>query len=118
MYNNNYWWYESRPDYKGAVIRETSQTFEANDQDRSKFSKFLVDENNRSYDLVQEFDVPYSSIVSNAQLTGDSIVINSGMAKTLEEYSAEGDLLAQFNYEASLLSYRVFKETFEGYWFE
>ncbi|WP_186759623.1 aryl-sulfate sulfotransferase [Planococcus sp. CPCC 101016] len=118
MYNNNYWWYESRPDYTGAVIRETSQTFEANDQDRSKFTKYLVDENNRSYDLVQEFDVPYSSIVSNAQLTGDSIVVNSGMAKTLEEYSLEGDLLAQFNYEASLLSYRAFKETFNGYWFE
>lgn len=118
MYNNNYWWYESRPDYTGAVIRETSETFEANDQDRSKFTKYIVDENNRSYDLVQEFDVPYSSIVSNAQMTGDSIIVNSGMAKTLEEYSTEGDLLAQFNYEASLLAYRVFKETFDGYWFE
>lgn len=118
MYNNNYWWYESRPDYTGAVIRDTSQTFEANDQDRSKFTKFLVDENNRSYDRVQEFDVPYSSIVSNAQLTGDSIVINSGMAKTLEEYSAEGELLAQFKYEASMFSYRVYKYTFSDYWFE
>ena len=118
MYNNNYWWYESRLDYTGAVIRDTSQTFEANDQDRSKFTKFLVDENSRSYDLVQEFDVPYSSIVSNAQLTGDSIVINSGMAKTLEEYSAEGELLAQFNYEASMFSYRVYKYTFMDYWFE
>lgn len=118
MYNNNYWWYESRPDYDGAIIRETSQTFEANDQDRSKFTKFLVDENNRSYDLVQEFEVPYSSIVSNAQMTGDSIVINSGMAKTLEEYSAEGELLAQFKYEASTFSYRIYKYTFEDYWFE
>ncbi|MBT2571291.1 aryl-sulfate sulfotransferase [Planococcus sp. ISL-110] len=118
MYNNNYWWYESRPDYDGAVIRGTSKTYEANGQDRSKFTKYLVDENNRSYDRVQEFDVPYSSIVSSVQLTGDSIVINSGMAKTLEEYSAEGNLLAQFNYEASTFSYRVFKENFEGYWFE
>lgn len=118
MYNNNYWWYESRPDYDGAVIRETSETFEANDQDRSKFTKYLIDENNRSYDRVQEFDVPYSSIVSNAQMTGDSIVVNSGMAKTLEEYSTEGDLLAQFHYEASTFSYRVFKEDFEDYWFE
>ncbi|WP_142825918.1 aryl-sulfate sulfotransferase [Planococcus soli] len=118
MYNNNYWWYESRPDYEGAVIRETSQTFEANGEDRSKFTKYLVDESTRSYDLVQEFDVPYSSIVSNAQLIGDSIVVNSGMAKTLEEYSAEGDLLAQFNYEASTFSYRVFKHRFEDYWFE
>lgn len=118
MYNNNYWWYESRPDYDGAVIRETSQTFEPNDQDRSKFTKYLVDENTRSYDRVQEFDVPYSSIVSNAQLTGDSIVVNSGMAKTLEEYSAEGDLLAQFNYEASTFAYRVFKHDFNDYWFE
>lgn len=118
MYNNNYWWYESRPDYDGAIIRDTSQTFEANDQDRSKFTKFLVDENDRSYDLVQEFEVPYSSIVSNAQMTGDSIVINSGMAKTLEEYSAEGELLAQFKYEASTFSYRVYKYTFMDYWFE
>lgn len=118
MYNNNYWWYESRPDYTGAVIRDTSKTFEANDQDRSKFTKFLVDENNRSYDLVQEFDVPYSSIVSNAQLTGDSIVINSGMAKTLEEYSAEGELLAQFKYEASTFSYRAYKYNFTDFWFE
>lgn len=118
MYNNNYWWYESRPDYTGAVIRDTSQTFEANDQDRSKFTKFLVDETNRSYDLVQEFDVPYSSIVSNAQSTGDSIVINSGMAKTLEEYSAEGELLAQFKYEASTFSYRAYKYDFTNFWFE
>lgn len=118
MYNNNYWWYESRPDYTGAVIRDTSQTFEANDQDRSKFTKFLVDENNRSYDRVQEFDVPYSSIVSNAQLTGDSIVINSGMAKTLEEYSAEGELLAQFKYEASTFSYRAYKYDFADFWFD
>lgn len=118
MYNNNYWWYESRPDYNGAVIRETSQTFEANDEDRSKFTKYLVDENTRSYDRVQEFDVPYSSIVSNAQLVGDSIVVNSGMAKTLEEYSAEGDLLAQFNYEASTFAYRAFKYSFDDYWFD
>lgn len=118
MYNNNYWWYESRPDYTGAVIRDTSQTFEANDQDRSKFTKFLVDENNRSYDLAQEFDIPYSSIVSNAQLIGDSIVINSGMAKTLEEYSAEGELLAQFKYEASTFSYRAYKYDFTDFWFE
>ncbi|MDN3437333.1 aryl-sulfate sulfotransferase [Planococcus sp. APC 3900] len=118
MYNNNYWWYESRPDYTGAVIRDTSQTFEANDQDRSKFTKFLVDETNRSYDRVQEFDVPYSSIVSNAQATGDSIVINSGMAKTLEEYSAEGELLAQFKYEASTFSYRAYKYNFTDFWFE
>ncbi|WP_186763861.1 aryl-sulfate sulfotransferase [Planomicrobium sp. CPCC 101079] len=118
MFNNNYWWYLSRPDYDGPTNAKASLAREANEEDHSQFYKYLVDEKAGTYQLVQQFDVPYSSIVSSAQIYGDSIIIDSGVSKILGEYDTEGNLLAQFPYEADRFTYRIFKDTFEGYWFE
>ncbi|MDN7241637.1 aryl-sulfate sulfotransferase [Planococcus sp. N028] len=118
MFQNNYWRYTSRPDYEGLTNTKASLTWEPNNKDISKFYKYLVDEYAGTYHLVQEFAVPYSSIVSSTQIYGDSIIVNSGMAKTVGEYDANGNLLAQFSYDAGLFTYRIFKDTFKGFWFE
>lgn len=83
----------------------------------SYYSKFLVDEEERSYKMVQQFALPYSSIVSSVQQLGENIPFSSGMSKTFGEYDKNGTLIKSFEYEADKYSYRVMKYDFKGMFF-
>ena len=118
LYNNNYWANSTRdgysPDLSGTDVGTDLYSGTA-----SYVYRYLVDEQARTFELVSSFAVPYSSIVSNAAHAPSSanFVANSGVANSFGEYDEQGVLIREFSYTCQLQGYRVFKDTFEGFWF-
>lgn len=118
MFDNNYWALSTRsgysPDLDGTDVSTDMYSGNA-----SHVYRYLVDEAAGTYELVDSFDVPYSSIVSNVAHTPDSTnyVVNSGISMVFGEYDESGTLIRQFTYECDLQGYRAFKHDFEGFWF-
>jgi hypothetical protein len=78
---------------------------------------YLVDETAGTFTLVDSFDLPYSSLVSNAKWMGDTYVVNNGVHQCYEEYDQQGSLIRQYKYTCTANGYRVMKDSFEGFWF-
>lgn len=123
MYDNNYWANSTRSGYSLDVEDGVSTELYGGTSDVSHAYRYLIDENERTFTLVDSFDVPYSSIVSNVQRLDDGnsddgeYVVNSGIAKVFGEYDADGQLIQQFAYECQMQTYRAFKEDMVGFWF-
>ena len=123
MYDNNYWANSTRNAYSLDVEDGVSTELYGGVGDVSHAYRYLIDENERTFTLVDSFDVPYSSIVSNVQRLDDGnpddgeYVVNSGVAKVFGEYDADGQLIQQFAYECQMQTYRAFKEDMIGFWF-
>lgn len=118
IYNNNYWAMSSR-DYDPELDESVSRELGASDRWTSSVYYYLVDEDTEAFELVESFDVPYSSVVSNVSDTGSlgNTVSNSGVANVFGEYDATGTLIRQFAYPCEVQGYRVFKIDMTGYWF-
>lgn len=114
MYNNNYGSSNTRDDFPWDEY-EGVGTF--SEGENSKYYKYLVDENKGTYELVEEFDVAYSSIVSSVQDVGENHITSSGKSNCFAEYNKNGDLIKQYNYTSKKYAYRVFKYDFDGIWF-
>lgn len=118
MFDNNYWAISTRsgyaPDLDGTDVSTDMYNGEA-----SHAYRYLVDEAAGTYELVDSFDVPYSSIVSNVSHAPESTnyVVNSGISKVFGEYDESGTLIRQFSYDCDLQGYRAFKHDFVGFWF-
>ncbi len=80
--------------------------------DASHYYKYLVNEKDRTFELVSEFGVPYSGYVSSVQEVGKTIVVDSGMACTFGEYTEDGKLIKSFNMDCEKFIYRVYKYDF------
>ena len=123
MFDNNYWANSTRAGYAPELSDEVSTDMYGTVGDKSHAYRYLVDENARTFTLVESFDVPYSSIVSNVQRLDDGsaddgeYVVNSGISKVFGEYDADGQLIRQFAYECQMQTYRAFKHDFIGFWF-
>ena len=115
MYNNNYGASNTREDFPWDVYEGVGTFAEG---DASKYYKYLVDENAGTYELVESFDVAYSSIVSSVQDVENNHVTSSGKSNCYAEYDEDGELIIQFNYTSQKYAYRVFKYDFCGVWFE
>lgn len=112
FYNNNFWSYESRNEsISGSEGNSTS--FQDDGNSISYYTRYLVDENEGTYQLVDSLSVPYSSIVSSVQWYGDELIVNSGMRTEFYIYDADGELLASYAYndadESIFLGYRIYK---------
>lgn len=114
MYNNNYGASNTRKSFPWDEYPGVGTFAEG---ESSKYYKYLVDENEKTFTLVESFDVPYSSIVSSVQDVGDNHVTSSGKSNCYNEYDSEGNLIKQFNYSSKKYAYRVFKYDFNGTWF-
>ena len=107
MFDNNFGTSQSR-DYDWTAIEgiETS----VKDGTVSYYYKYLVDEKERDYQLVQSFEVPFSAYVSSAQEYEGNIVIDSGMAGVFGEYDSGGNLIREYEMKlAKNYIYRVYK---------
>ena len=108
LYNNNYWSLNSR-DFVLEVADSVGTSLYGTGDETSQVYIYRIDENARTYSLVSSFDVPYSSIVSNASRCGDNWVVNSGVAMVFGEYDSEGNLIRQYAYDCTMQNYRTFK---------
>lgn len=90
-----------------------------NDEVDSYYYKYLVDENKKTFELVDSIPVDYSVIVSSAQLLNNGNVVTcSGMKKSIAEYDSEGKLIAKFTGIGKGYIYRCYKYDLKGEWFK
>lgn len=116
MFNNNYGYSTTNKGYDWSQIKGCVSS-KPDDTAVSKYYMYLVDEQNGTYSLVDSFDVPFSSYVSSAQNIGDTTIIDSGTAKNFQEYDEDHNLIQSFDMEAENFIYRVYKYTFDGFYF-
>ena len=120
LYNNNYWSLSTRYNYSPDLDDSVGTSLYGDSNDVSLVYRYLIDEEAGTFELVESFEVPYSSIVSsvNHAPNSDNYVVNSGVAKVFGEYDQEGVLIKEFTYECDMQSYRVFKSDFVGFWYQ
>lgn len=121
IYNNNYWVNSTRSDYSPKLDKVVcTELLNTKKSDKSMAYRYLVDEKERTYQLVFSFDVPYSSIVSSVNHAPESsnYVVNNGISKNYGEYDKDGHMISLYAYECELQSYRVFKGDFVGFWYQ
>ena len=118
MFNNNYCYSSTRSDYKWQNDTNYSNAFFTMKSGTSYYYKYLVDENNRTVELVSSIPVAYSGYVSSVQELDGNVIIDSGIAMSWSEYSQDGTLLKSFKTTGGKFVYRVFKYDYLDYWFQ
>ena len=116
MFDNNIGISETRPDYDWSSIG--LKVSSAVDGKNSKYYKYLVDENEGTFELVDSFKVPYSGYVSSAQETEDNVLVDSGLKGTFTEYDVDHKAIVTYKMDYEKFIYRVFKYKFDGFYFE
>ncbi|MCY3036357.1 aryl-sulfate sulfotransferase [Aerococcus sp. Group 2] len=119
LFDNNYWRLGTRDDLVIDLPQEMSEEFDPEVLDTySYFYNLQVDEASGTYDLVQAFPVPYSSIVSSAQVYKGNYITTSGMTNILGEYNPQGELIRQFQFYVPRWTYRLVKLDLQDFFYE
>ncbi|MFV0558220.1 MAG: aryl-sulfate sulfotransferase [Enterococcus sp.] len=117
MFNNNSALMDSRKDFDWANYPGTG-TVDITEQDKSYYYKYLVDEESNSYQLVDQFEVPYSPLISSVQQVGENMLVDSGMQGTFTEYDSDHQAIRTFKVNSDKgFIYRVLKYDFNDFYF-
>ena len=120
MFNNNYAnqaSYSINKDvYKDLGITNTDTVTGT----KSMFYKYKIDEVNKNFELVDSFIVSYSGINGNSQvLPNGNILIDSAVNGKFIEYDSNHNVIKSFKVKLNKDQvYRVYKYTFNDYWFK
>ena len=119
IYNNNYWSLNTRDDFELEVADTVGTDLYGDGSETSQVYIYRIDENARTFELADSFDVPYSSIVSDGVHcdNSDNWVVNSGVSMVFGEYDPEGVLIREYKYDCTMQNYRTFKYDMTGFWF-
>ena len=97
MFNNNYGSIVTRPDLNWDNYPDVGSYEEG---ETSYFYKYKVNDEDKTYELDESLEIPYSSIVSSVQIYDDNLIVGSGMDNSFGEYDEDGNLIKQFTYGA------------------
>jgi len=84
----------------------------------SMYYKYLVDEKEKKFTLVDSIKVPYSRMISNVQILENGYLINSGTISTVEEYNNKKELILKLKINPRYTLYRVYKHDMKNFWFD
>lgn len=115
FYDNNFGSAKTLPDFDWSLYPGVGTYREGS---ASYFTKLLVDEDTRTYKMVQQFEVPYSSVVSGVNYFNGNITFSSGMDHSYGEYDKEGNMICTYTYEAERYAYRVIKYDFKDIFYQ
>ena len=118
LYNNNLATSSTQPDYNWQEDDNYQNAYFNLKKGTSYYYKYLINENNRTVELVNAIPVDYSGYVSSVQELENNIIIDSGMAMTWGEYDNYGTLIKKFTTTGGKFIYRVFKYDYNDYWFQ
>ena len=129
MFNNNLWYMGTRDDVStmGPANASTSET-----TGTSEILRYLVDESEETVAEAARVDVLYSSVMSDALrirsdderdtdddgTLSDHLVVCSAKARVFSERTSSGEVIAQYRADSPTGVYRVYKDSFTGYWYE
>ncbi|WP_088825189.1 aryl-sulfate sulfotransferase [Listeria goaensis] len=118
MFNNNSKIMDSRTNFDWSAYPD-SFSDQSTDGDYSRYSKYLVDENKGTYELVDSLEVPYSAFVSSVQEMGDNLLVNPGLQGIFTEYDKNHQVIRTYQLSGDgVTSYRVYKYDFKGFYFK
>ena len=115
MFNNNFGFSSTNTSYDWTQVGCATSTKDTSAS--SNYYMYLVDENEGTYELVDSFDVPYSPYVSSVQNLSNTTVVDSGMDYSFQEYDSDHTLIQSFKMDSEKYIYRVYKYTFDGFYF-
>lgn len=115
MLNNNYGYWPTHTSFNWNKIPGVGT--KSAKAGASMYYKYLVDEVNRVYYLVDEMELPYSSEDGNVQVTEkEHIIYCQADANVFAEYDKNGKLVRQYNLGKDI--YRVQKMDMKNFWYE
>lgn len=111
LFNNNLGYSGSRPDVNWSQI-------EGINGDVSMYYRYLVDENNKTFTLIDSLEVVKSDYISNIQSYDGHLIVDSGNDFSFAEYDSDKNLIARFRLEQEMWGlYRCYKENFSDFYF-
>ena len=82
------------------------------------YYEYLVDENEKTYSLVNEITLPPSRYISSVQKYKGHIITDSGQSYTICEFDNNDELIAKYTLEEKMWGlYRTFKHDFNDFYF-
>lgn len=119
MFNNNNTYSLARKEYDWLADENYHDTGIAVDSkgNPSYYYKYLVDENAKTFELVDSLPVDYSGFVSSVQRKDGNLIVDSGGALAVAEFDQKNQLIQKLKFTGEKWIYRIKKYEYTNYWF-